>query len=358
MSSIGDLPDVAMLTIFDNLPLLDLLHIDEVCTKWENLKSSAFIRRKHLYIVPYAEALASLENPECSFGMLQLAKNHDGSPSYPGKVRLDRHAFYTRIITHQMLDKIIEMMPNLKVIRILQWFNNMNELWKLKFLLHNYRKSLVSLTLWFWSNDGEYEDPSEDNNILIHRDEDIKASFTSLFHTLNGLKALKSLELNVQAPSYMKLRVPLNLTIASQLKLFNIRTFFFWNEVDSDSLAIMDTLLKHAEQSEQLEEVVLHNQIEQKNALSFGPRLSSAFKELRLNDTISKENLKEFKKVAQQFVNVKDLSICLGNVSASSIAKALSPLKNLIHLSMSIHGPFVADKDAEELSLPSVTALR
>lgn len=110
---ISDLPDVAMLTIFDNLPLLDLLHIDEVCSKWKNMKLSALARRKQLDIVPYAETLNTFENP--SFELLCFATNDDGSPSYPVNVVLDSHAIYvTEIITHQMLDKIIDIMPNLR----------------------------------------------------------------------------------------------------------------------------------------------------------------------------------------------------------------------------------------------------
>ena len=45
------MPDLCLIVIFDNLPLFDLIHIDEVCLQFGFLKKEACRRRKDLTLL-------------------------------------------------------------------------------------------------------------------------------------------------------------------------------------------------------------------------------------------------------------------------------------------------------------------
>lgn len=292
MSSIGHLPDLAMLSIFDNLPLLDLIHADEVCPRWRSLKPAAFRRRKILIIVHDKSDLKALESE----------------------------------IAPEMLDGIVHLMPHLKVIRIVQLDGSYHELLKIKYLLQQYRSQLLDLSLWFWGR------PNEETAEAIRSG--FKGHFASLFSTLNSMTALESLYLNLQTHTGLGTVIPLELSIAGRLKSLNVCTFCFDGQDDSDRWAFAETLQEHCEGNGNLEEIFMDNAMLLESALAYGPRVSSALKEVHLKDHIMVDNLDSFKEFASAYSNLLYLYLFLWNVSMGEVAEALAPCTQLVHLSL------------------------
>lgn len=358
MSSIQELPELALLTIFDNIPLLDLIHIDEVCVRFGELKSAALNRRKHLIIVNDESDLKALDNPNNSFDMLRSVKNDDGSPFCKIKVRLDRHALYASEITPLLLDNIVEKLPNLKVIRVIQLDGSYNELWKIKYLLQQYRTQLVDVTVWFWGNFN-----NEDLDVVRNG---FKSMFVSLMHTLNSMKALTGLQLNFQTPMALKVSIPFELSIASRLKVLNVRTYGFSGADVSDSLVLEQTFKQYCEINESLEEVYMENPMQLATALSYGPRVSAAIREVHLDNHLLAADCENFKKFGAQYFNIIDLTISVATISMDKIAKALAPCTQLVHLALNANfdegqGPVVpANKTKPDklTVLPNVKSLR
>lgn len=355
MSSIEDLPDLTVLTIFDNLPLLDLFHIDEVCVCWQQLKSAALARRKHLIIVSNESHLECLEDPDGGFDLFRFVKNDDGSPYRKIKVRLDRHALYAIEITPMMVDKIIEKMPNLKVIRIIYTDCNFNELWKVKYLLHHYRHQLVEVTIWFWDN-------SENEYFEVFYSA-FKSMVVSLIHTLNNMKNLKSLDFNIQSFSNLSVPISVDLSIAKRLKKLSVRTFGITGEDVNDSFLLKKTLEQYCETNENLEALYLENPMPLETALLYGPRVSSATKLVNIEYPVTSKDYKTFKKVGRQFANLQFLLIDIADVSIAKIAKALAPCRELVHLTVYANanehpGILANEVKPDKLTvLPSVKAL-
>ena len=196
-ASISDLPQLPLLTIFDYIPLRNLLHIDEVCRAWQKLKPEACSRRRHLIIANGETDLETLQ-PSCieSIRLPRLDGEETNSSYLKPKVRFDYNALF---IGHSRplqvtLYKLLELMPNLTVFHLVQQHGSSKELSKVNQLLAHYRHQLVEVTIWFW---GELTD---DEQTHAEAQLTFQQMFLSLMTSLNRLTALRSLHVNFQSP--------------------------------------------------------------------------------------------------------------------------------------------------------------
>ncbi len=355
-ANIFDLPQVPLLTTFDNIPLLNLLHIDEVCQDWAKLKKAALLRREQLVLVHDETDLEEYYNiPFFSSSYLRKVMNDDGSPYIKVRVRLDRHALYHSWITPTMVDKIIKLMPNLKVLRIVHRSGTTTELWKIKFLLQYYSHQLEEVNIVFDNCLIEY--PEELDFIR----DDYKSLFPSIFCTLNSMTALHTLELCIVLSDDLAMPMKLDLSVARQLKTMNIETYGF---IDEDDVGI--DVLKHCkpylEENKVLQTLYTCNLLSLDNLLTFGPRVSAALKMLSILGILTLDYLYEdFQKFAQKYSHIEDLSIAVVEVPIVQVAKALLSCKALVHLSIDfaqMSGEVPLFEDTSDLPvLPSVKSL-
>ena len=236
-STIADLPQLSLLTVFDHLPLLDLFHIDEVCRAWAQLKTAALLRRRQLIIDndhPAGQKLLEAGVQQWPAESLIHLVKEDGETGLTPYARprgsLDRHTLVISAlrlggIQPETLDRLTELLPNVVVLRVFtRTIAHSSELWKVKQLLSHYRQQLVEVTVWFWES------------FSLLRGERSKAEvegasaamFTSLMATLGQLKALRRLEVNYQAPPTCTLQVPPEsvrlAAVVSGLKSLSFRT--------------------------------------------------------------------------------------------------------------------------------------
>ena len=181
-ASISDLPDLPLLTIFDYVPLVDLLHIDEVCRAWQGLKPAACSRRRHLIIANDPDGLQLLETPTEIIIVPVTVNSHN--VVFIGHSRL----------LQTILDRVLELMPNLKVFRLVQEHGSHEELSKVNQLLAHYRHQLVDVTILFWGELTNGDRNRAEAQLAFQK------KFLSLMASLNRLTALRSLHVNFKPP--------------------------------------------------------------------------------------------------------------------------------------------------------------
>ena len=197
-ASISDLPELPLLTIFDYVPLVDLFHIDEVCRAWQELKPEACSRRRHLIIANDQTDLDVLTQPAIESERLlpQLDGKGNCSPYLELKEHSDLHALF---IGHSRplqttVDRALELLPNLKVFRLVHQHGTHQELSKVNQLLAHYRHQLVEVTIWFI---GELTDGDQNR---VKAQLAFQQMFLLLMASLNRLTALRSLDVNFKPP--------------------------------------------------------------------------------------------------------------------------------------------------------------
>ncbi|KAH9392414.1 hypothetical protein TYRP_005490 [Tyrophagus putrescentiae] len=200
-TTISDLPELPLLTIFDFIPLLNLLHIDEVCLVWKGLKPAALCRRRHLIIADDPADLYVLNDPAFdSDSFLEKILKDDGTPLVKPLANLDRHAIFlgfNKSLQTATMNRLIDLLPNLKVFRYVQYSGSYDELWRVKQLLTHYRHQLIEVNIDFHGKQGFYYDRQS----FVAMQCTFLAMFICLLVTLNELTALRSLELTFQAPA-------------------------------------------------------------------------------------------------------------------------------------------------------------
>ncbi len=118
-----------------------------------------------------------------------------------------------------MLDKVIQLLPNLKELTILETLGSFAELWKIKFLLHHYRFQLEHVNIRFISK--KADDFEGDLNSVRA---EYQRLFASLFATLNNMTALTTLELSFTLNEGLETPIKIDLSVASQLKKLSVFT--------------------------------------------------------------------------------------------------------------------------------------
>lgn len=322
-----NLPELSLLSLFHSLPLHYLLHIDEVCSDWVRLKTEALRERKELIIVKDKSDLNELKHPNNRFYhkiydiMLCNMKNEkDGSPYHKLIVCLDQHALYTKSISPVMFDQITKLLPKLKVLRISRSNCSFSELEQVTQLLTFYRYQLVEVTIIFCLH----------NKKQIWKNSDHNSEFTMFFSALNNMTVLTNLKLCLGL-SQFSYKYDFDLTALSRLKTFNLGCGF-------DKENVFNQLKQYAEGNEQFE--VLHSQFGMyvNEAISFGPRVSSAMKSVEIYEKLFlTRNFDMFKRFAQQCVNLQFLQIELADVSIFQLTETLAlSCKKIVFLFVSV----------------------
>ena len=382
-TTISDLPELPLLTIFDFIPLPDLLHIDEVCRAWQGLKSAALRRRRHLIIANDPADLKQLAEPgfDSKDSLMQLILEDDGTPLVRLKVRLDRHALFIghdRTLRSATLDRLIELLPNLKVFRYVQHYGCCEELWKVKHLLTHYRQQLVEVSICFQGA------LSGAQRSLVEVQRAFRAMFISLLTSLNRLSELRSLELSFRAAPGCSVdlddhQLPANclpdlVGRLTHLK-FNTRSEFDGaNESDhyvSDARLLRAVLfrmrdeksgggssaekavlqssvgLKSKPQQQQLQPMVPENlelyvdstPLTLKTLILLGPGpVAAGLRTVEIDGMFSGESAAEYKalsRLARQSPHLQALTVGLKCLGIRRLVESLSSLKELLYLSIS-----------------------
>ncbi|KAH9407249.1 hypothetical protein TYRP_012799 [Tyrophagus putrescentiae] len=366
-TTILDLPQKLLLLIFDNIPLTHLRSIDEVCRAWAVLKVEALRRREQLFLVYDDYDLMVTATPNFLDPSLSLVKNDDGSNYFKFDESLTRHTFYIDSqISSIMVDKVVELFPNLKELTISQTLGSVAELWKIKFLLHHYRLQLEHVNIRFISERADDLEGTDLNSVRA----EYQSLFASLFTTLNSMTALATLQMKLTLNEGLKAPIKVDLSVASQLKKLTVYTDGFSGTDDLDVDALQDTYEQYAEESEQLQALYTANPLSLDCILYFGPRVSLALRLLNIMDELTEELYEDFEDLFYQCPNIEDLFIGLLGVSITRLVQALAPnCKNLVRLGIQIwdseeeaDGCAVQLKDASPVDqlpvLPSVKSLR
>ncbi len=318
-----NLPELSLLSLFHSLPLHYLLHIDEVCSDWVRLKTEALCERKELIIVEDKFDLKKFTQPNNSFYYDVFDKLHcnvknekDGSPYYKLRVCLDQHALYAKLISPIMSDQITKLLPKLKVLRIFRPICSFSELEQIIQLLTFYRHQLIEVTIIF----------SLYNKKRKWENSDYTSKFTMFFSALNNMTVLTSLKLSMGGTQY-SYKYDFDLNVLSRLKTFNLNYGF-------EKKNVVNQLKQYAEGNKRIEILHLLFDIHLNDALSFGPRVSSAMKSVHLYEKLSlTQNFENFKRFAQQFVNLQFLRVELADVSFAQLTEALAlSCKKIVYL--------------------------
>ncbi len=200
-ASISDYPQLPLLDIFGYVPLVDLLHIDEVCRAWQKLKPAACSQRRHLIIANDQTSLQLIDKPDLEYHKeVGLTVGETDLPFQKPKVRPDLNYFFighSRLL-QATLDRLLELLPNLKVFRLVQQHGSHEELSKVNQLLAHYRHQLVEVKICFKGAANVIQRRESSRvEVLQHS---YRLMFLSLMASLNRLTALRSLKLNFRPP--------------------------------------------------------------------------------------------------------------------------------------------------------------
>ena len=181
MSSLAEMPDLCLIVIFDNLPLLDLIHIDEVCPRFGFLKEEACRHRKDLTLLlgdgvyPFEITLADDEFKDDSF--------------YYG----DISQLKLSTLTARSASQIGATFPNITTLKIAveQQFELGPRfvLHQLVVMLETYSQQLITLKLYlnFLGTSADFYYLNEPDNAVVIRD-----LFQKLALLTGDMKELKS----------------------------------------------------------------------------------------------------------------------------------------------------------------------
>lgn len=329
-TTILDVPEVPMLKIFAYIPLPNLLRIDEVCRAWEKLKAEALLQRQMLVIVNQVADLSLPQLPRFHPPMLYLVKNDDDKLIYKVQGRIDRYALYFHAITPKLVDKVIQLLPNLKVLHLNTQNGSPTELWKMKLLLHHYRHQLEEVNI-------EFVDTGDNLVDLQRLRADYHFMFPSIFRTLNNMTALTTLELTLALRNGLEVPIEVNLSVASRLKKLTVYTQSFTGS-PIDVNVLKHTYEQYAEGNETLQALYGMNRLYLDTLLALGPRVTAVLKQAILPDIFDRNKYEKLKKFARKFPSLEQLIITsLSGLTIAEVAEALIPCKNLISLSLNLN---------------------
>ena len=398
-----------MLTIFDYIPLLNLLHIDEVCRAWQGLKPVALNRRRHLFIVNDPEDLNVQADPafDSKEGLMELILEDDGTPLVKPLVRLDRHAFFLGFdesLQTATLNRLIELLPNLKVFRYVQRYGTYEELRNVKHLLTHYRQQLVEVSIFFQGVPGFYYDRQS----FVEMQRAFLAMFISLLTILNRLSALRSLELTFQAAADNPVDLDDHQLFANCLRnLVGRLTYLKFNtrikydgKIDSDPYASDSRLLKNVlycmrdkksgadkavqssagskSKSQQQQPQQLQPKVQEdlklyvdctpltlRTLVSLGPGpVAVGLRTVKIDGMFSGDSAAEYKalaRLARQSPHLQALTVSLKCLSIRLLVESLASLKELVYLNISCaaNKPPPETENSRRLpALPSVRSLK
>ena len=364
--SISDYPELPLLTIFDYVPLVDLFHIDEVCRAWQELKPAALNGRRELAIANDPADLNMLHL--CRLEPINLPRldgKKNSSPSLKFKVRLDLSALFIgrNCPLQTTVDRVLELLPNLKVFHLVQLHGTHEELSKVNQLLAHYRHQLVEVTIWFF---GELTD---DDRNRTKAQLAFQQKFLTLMANLNRLTALRSLELNFQSPpncpvvlddhklathclpevvgrlEWLKFRTRLEFdnysnSFPADTRLLNQVLFRIRDEGGADKVVAGEGS-KPKQQPKKRENLELHigeTPLTLRTLVSLGPGpIAAGLRRVEIDGMFSADSPAEYKalaRFARQSPHLKVLAIHVKSLRIRRLVESLASLKELVNLNI------------------------
>ncbi len=334
--TISDLFEPDLLNIFSKLPLFTLIHIDEVCQNWKQLKS-ATLRQQNKLFIAYDKFSIKASDLPIVFSKFRDLKDHNGSPCWQIKVGLDQHTLYYTEITPMLVDNVIELMPKLKVLFIEQPAGTCTELWKIKLLLELYRDQLEEVSIMFHGETDE-EDLDQARN-------DYQNIFTSFFRTLNRMTALSTLTLDLYLEDELEAQIEIDLSVASQLKKLDVDINGF-TASDDDNDVLKFTYEQYCEGNEKLVELKSFETFSLNTLFAFGPRVTAALRTVTVEGPTTLEQYENFKLFSQKFPHVEELGVAYFQLTIAQMVETLLPCKSIFHFGARINFD-------QELDLPT-----
>ena len=362
-ASISDLPQLPLLTIFDYIPLVDLLHIDEVCRVWKEQKPAACSRRRQLIIASDQADLTLLVPHRLeSIRLPRLGSKNISSDLKPKVTSFDLHAFFighSRLL-QATLDRLFKLLPNLTVFRLVQQHGSHDELSKVNQLLAHYRNQLVEVTIWFWGELTKGERNRAEKQLAFQQ------MFLALMASLNRLTELRSLELNFQSP--LNCPVVLNdrqlathclpdvanrlkwLKFCTRLELSNSNNFaadvrllkqILFQMRDGDKAVSGEGSKSMQQQPNKQENFELHiseTPLTLRTLVSLGPGpVAAGLRAVEIDGKFSADSKAEYKalaRFARQSPHLQTLNISLKSLSIRRLVESLASLKELVILNI------------------------
>lgn len=351
MASLSSLPDNVLLTIFDYMPIVDLMSIDFVCRRWAAMSPTAFQKRQSLTLV---SAINDLELLRWSSVMttdlvdLLVDEEKPKSPlikTIPKFEAIFLHAVQIGGELHPAISSLlVNRFPKIAHLKVVQKQVSIGVLEQITFLLNVYGAQLLSLNLHF-SHSTQMIGFDDHNDIL-----DIVTSF---FFELNSLSQLRHLSLHLDLPN---LRLPFHLPLLIQLNSLSLHTTGLFYQEDSD--IIVDSLYTYGASNDQLTSIDIDNPMSLGVLIQFNQRLTPKFKQLRIEDALKEDEsglyLNGINRFCSRFSALRTLTLSLGSLSLTSISKHLAKIPTLLHLELFMDSiPLANELKSEKLSTPT-----
>ena len=339
-----------------------------MCRAWQELKPAACSRRRHLIIASDPDDLKKLQPPGIeSVHLPPLVGEENISPYLKPISRRDHNALFIGhsrpLQTAATLDRMLELMPNLKVFRLVRQHGSHEELSKVNQLLTHYRHQLVEVSIWFWGGLTNGDRNRTEAQLAFPQ------MFLSLMASLNRLTALRSLHVNFKPPPNCPVvlddrqRAAHCLSdVAGRLKWLKFRTRLeVSNSNNNNSFAADARLLEQIlfrmrdgdkvvvgegskskqqppqpKEQENFELYVMETPLTLKTLVSLGPgQVAAGLRFVSIDGIFSADSAAEYKalaRFARQSPHLQTLNISLKSLRIRRLVESLASLQELAYL--------------------------
>ena len=358
--ALSSLPDSVLLTIFDYLPIVDLMSIDVICRRWAGLAPTAFQRRRSLTLVSDIDDLELLRwSSAMTCNLVELLQDEENPKSpllktIPKLEAISLHALQIGGELHPAISSLlVNRFPKIVHLKIVQKQVAIGVLEQMAFLLSIYSANLKSLTLHF----------SHSNQMIAFDDHnDLLDIVNSLFFELNSLPRLRHLSLHLDLPD---LGLPFHLPLLAQLETFSVHTTGLSYEADSDILT--DSLTTYGTPNSELCSVDIGNPMSLRGLILLSQRITPKFKRVTIEDALQEDEgglyLTGMGRFCSRFSALHTLTLSLGSLPLTAITVHLAKISTLFHLELTVDSiPPATDSNTDKqiaatTALPSVKLL-
>lgn len=291
MVSINELPVLCLLKILDFLPIKDLLGVNTVCIHWNELYTSACVRRKCI-----------------------LLENSPGSNS--------KYALSIFILNEKIITKIKFLFPALTA---LNFKLKLDSAKGITLFYKHYSANLISTFLDL--------SPADINRSSNRCDQ--RQCLIEVLRAINVCTNLKSLTLFLTAPKFIniKQKFTFHLPILAQLTHFRFMSSGFESVSQGDVNMPLDILEQFAQDNEQLN-IYLDNTVTLQRAMMLDSAIAKSVKKIQLADTITAKSLSTLVQFLARFSSLEKLILTIDDtVNGDQLGKSLK-FNNLKQLNL------------------------
>lgn len=350
LTTFAHLPQLVTNKIFDYLPLSSVIHSDEVCREWSQLKNSALKRRTRLVLCHKREDIKVFTMPHLFKDSIKESSNKNTTlvELYFAEDPLVRDLFvYGDYLDQPCTDKIISLMPNLIEIQLTGDFKSQTTFNGAIDLISAYNNTLKILKLIFenqlfqWQHFCLFEKfilKSSNGNVNFRKynpvDSDVVGFFRAFLFKLRNISVLKQLSLKINFSAltdydYAKFFLKQLTLPVKQIKKLNIcidckKHDSFRNLSGLEKSELFTNLILDAEKNTNLKTFCIQTKLCLSTLSSFGPYVKKQIKTVYISDTLHVNNIEKLKSFALQFSNLKTLTVCvIGMFELKNVLKTL-----------------------------------